>query len=628
MKRKIIKKANPNSLKTCRSFKPPIGFSIVNLKADNKPIIYITQDETLNQLKFNITNQTNKKIILKKQEAKFKMTFGRLLVNDELKSLKITTEGWDIKFIEEEQDKRWELMPVSDIEFNTGTTITFNLSNLTASNPPTSDNFTVCYENIGNLDDDRYMIKLFLQKPPREGLKELSVVYDWLDRGNNIVYTSADQKELIANKIAFFITNPSASPLVDKPFGPEKPCFKISFLTMNRPPESGASPDAGYDVLTYHDLAKDIYIKPIGNLKDNWEVAPGYGEENQRLIWELKPLNPEVLGPNASVEFSLENIRTVLPPYITTLYIQYTHIPGYNDGYVTLSIEKREPIPGILSFNADETNIKPNEKVNFSWQTFAVDTVELSYLDENEQKIIKSTRRKEIDLSQVNFSISPKQTTTYTLTAYARDQEKDQKQITITVQKLSVEFEIDPLEIHSGDKSTLSWNVRGSDRDYCLFCPGEIKKELNGTVDICPTIETTYSITGYLLNKTVSVQKKISILPPPPPPRIIKFEVIQWNPDPPNDVNNGKAHIAWELENVASGSLEGNTLQRLNLSNIEGRDMTKKGDIWVTLNSEGEYYTKPVNHYKLMCMGLDGKTTLIKWMRIGFYGSWICQLLE
>ena len=622
-----LKKNKPRSLKIFKSFKPPIGFSIANSKAESKPLIYITQDASLNQLKFNIINQTNKKIIVKKQEAKFKITFGSLLTNGELKNLKITAEGWDVKFVEE-QNKRWELTPINDIEFNASAIITFNLSNLTASNQPTSDNFTVYYENIGNLDDDCYIIKLFLQKPPIEELKELSVVCDWLDRRNNIIYTSADQKELIANKIAFFITNPSASPLVDKPFGPEKPCFKISFLTMDRPPGSEASPDAGYDVLTYHDLAKDIYIKPIGNLKDNWEVVPGYGEENQRLIWELKPLSSEILGSNASVEISLENIRTVLPPYITTLYLQYTNVPGYNDGYILLSIEKREPIPGILNFYANEANIKPNEKVNISWQTFAVDTVELSYLDENEQKIIKSSRRKEIDLSQVNFSSLPKQTTTYTLTAYARDQEKDQKQMTITVQKLSVEFEANPLEIHSGDKSTLSWNVRGSDRDYCLFGPGEVKKELSGTMEVFPTIETTYSITGYLLNQPVSVQKKVNILPPPPPPRIIKFEVIQWNPDPPNDVNNGKAHIAWELENVASGSLEGDRLQRLNLSNVEGRDMTKKGDIWVTLNSEGEYYTTPVNHYKLMCMGLDGKTIVIKWMRIGFYNSWVWQILE
>jgi len=622
-----LKKNKPRSLKIFKSFKPPIGFSIANSKAESKPLIYITQDASLNQLKFNIINQTNKKIIVKKQEAKFKITFGSLLTNGELKNLKITAEGWDVKFVEE-QNKRWELTPINDIEFNASAIITFNLSNLTASNQPTSDNFTVYYENIGNLDDDCYIIKLFLQKPPIEELKELSVVCDWLDRRNNIIYTSADQKELIANKIAFFITNPSASPLVDKPFGPEKPCFKISFLTMDRPPGSEASPDAGYDVLTYHDLAKDIYIKPIGNLKDNWEVVPGYGEENQRLIWELKPLSSEILGSNASVEISLENIRTVLPPYITTLYLQYTNVPGYNDGYILLSIEKREPIPGILNFYANEANIKPNEKVNISWQTFAVDTVELSYLDENEQKIIKSSRRKEIDLSQVNFSSLPKQTTTYTLTAYARDQEKDQKQMTITVQKLSVEFEANPLEIHSGDKSTLSWNVRGSDRDYCLFGPGEVKKELSGTMEVFPTIETTYSITGYLLNQPVSVQKKVNILPPPPPPRIIKFEVIQWNPDPPNDVNNGKAHIAWELENVASGSLEGDRLQRLNLSNVEGRDMKKKGDIWVTLNSEGEYYTTPVNHYKLMCMGLDGKTIVIKWMRIGFYNSWVWQILE
>jgi len=622
-----LKKNKPRSLKIFKNFKPPIGFSIANSKAESKPLIYITQDASLNQLKFNIINQTNKKIIVKKQEAKFKITFGSLLTNGELKNLKITAEGWDVKFVEE-QNKRWELTPINDIEFNASAIITFNLSNLTASNQPTSDNFTVYYENIGNLDDDCYIIKLFLQKPPIEELKELSVVCDWLDRRNNIIYTSADQKELIANKIAFFITNPSASPLVDKPFGPEKPCFKISFLTMDRPPGSEASPDAGYDVLTYHDLAKDIYIKPIGNLKDNWEVVPGYGEENQRLIWELKPLSSEILGSNASVEISLENIRTVLPPYITTLYLQYTNVPGYNDGYILLSIEKREPIPGILNFYANEANIKPNEKVNISWQTFAVDTVELSYLDENEQKIIKSSRRKEIDLSQVNFSSLPKQTTTYTLTAYARDQEKDQKQMTITVQKLSVEFEANPLEIHSGDKSTLSWNVRGSDRDYCLFGPGEVKKELSGTMEVFPTIETTYSITGYLLNQPVSVQKKVNILPPPPPPRIIKFEVIQWNPDPPNDVNNGKAHIAWELENVASGSLEGDRLQRLNLSDVEGRDMKKKGDIWVTLNSEGEYYTKPVNHYKLMCMGLDGKTIVIKWMRIGFYNSWVWQILE
>jgi len=500
------------------AFKPELGFTVSNAESGGKPLIYITKNPTLNKLKFSIANQTNKKIILKSQESKFKITFGRLLTSNEIRNIQISIEGenWDTLFLEENNIISLALTPKQDINFDPSCIFTFFLNNLLASNQPTSDNFTVCYENIGILDDDCYVIKLFLQNPPAEELKDLtqSLICDWLDRNYKIVYTTEEEEEPISNKITFHITNKGFSALVDKPFGAEKPSFKISFLTIARPAKSEANPNAGYNALTYHDLAKDVYIKPISNAKENWEAIPGDGIENQNLIWELKPLSPEILEAGSSIEVSLENIKTYLPPYITTMYIQYTNIPGYNDGYIALSIEKRRPIPGILSFYADAVNIKPEQEISLSWNTFAVDRLVLSYFEDGKVNSFDS-KKNEIKIVEDSYKLKPETATIYTLTAYKLDKMIDQKQLYIAVHEdFSFAMEVTPSESAVGGKINMIWSIKGSSKDYCILNPGEQMLPLKGKKEVIVKETTLFSMTAFNNKKEVTQEKTVKVYPP------------------------------------------------------------------------------------------------------------------
>lgn len=500
------------------TFKPELEFTVSNAEASGKPLIYISQKSTINKLNFSITNKTKKEIILKNQKSKFKITFGRLLKSSEVRNIQVTTvgESWDTLFLEENNITSLSLTPKQDIDFNPSTTFTFFLNNLLASNQPTSDNFTVCYENIGVLDDDCYVIKLFLQNPPTEELKDLtqSLICDWLDRNDKIVYTTEEEEDPISNKITFYITNKGFSALVDKPFGVEKPSFKISFLTIARPDKSEANPNVGYNALTYHDLAKDIYIKPISNAKENWEVIPGYGIENQNLIWELKPLSPEVLGAGSSIEVSLENIKTYLMPYITTMYIQYTNIPGYNDGYIALSVEKKAPTPGILSFYANAVNIKPEQEISLSWNTFAVDRLVLSYFEDGKVNSFDS-KKNEIELVEDSYKLKPETATSYTLTAYKLDKMIDQKQLYIAVHEdFSFTMEVTPSESAVGGKINMIWSIKGSSKDYCILNPDEHMLPLKGQKEVIAKETTIFSMTAFNNKKEVTQEKIVKVYPP------------------------------------------------------------------------------------------------------------------
>lgn len=500
------------------TFKPELEFTVSNAEASGKPLIYISQKSTINKLNFSITNKTKKEIILKNQKSKFKITFGRLLKSSEVRNIQVTTvgESWDTLFLEENNITSLSLTPKQDIDFNPSTTFTFFLNNLLASNQPTSDNFTVCYENIGVLDDDCYVIKLFLQNPPTEELKDLtqSLICDWLDRNDKIVYTTEEEEDPISNKITFYITNKGFSALVDKPFGVEKPSFKISFLTIARPDKSEANPNVGYNALTYHDLAKDIYIKPISNAKENWEVIPGYGIENQNLIWELKPLSPEVLGAGSSIEVSLENIKTYLMPYITTMYIQYTNIPGYNDGYIALSVEKKAPTPGILSFYANAVNIKPEQEISLSWNTFAVDRLVLSYFEDGKVNSFDS-KKNEIELVEDSYKLKPETATSYTLTAYKLDKMIDQKQLYIAVHEdFSFTMEVTPSESAVGGKINMIWSIKGSSKDYCILNPDEHMLPLKGQKEVIAKETTLFSMTAFNNKKEVTQEKIVKVYLP------------------------------------------------------------------------------------------------------------------
>jgi RHS repeat-associated protein len=148
---------------------------------------------------------------------------------------------------------------------------------------------------------------------------------------------------------------------------------------------------------------------------------------------------------------------------------------------VTLEIREKAPIsPPEIDFSAEPQEIKQGDSSTLSWTTANADSVSI---DQGIGSVDQSGFR----------SVSPQETTTYTLTASGAGGTTTES-VTVTVRLLpTVTMSADPETITIGDSSTLSWVSFNVDKAYIDNGIGEMP--LNGSTIISPEHTTTYTIT-------------------------------------------------------------------------------------------------------------------------------------
>lgn len=146
----------------------------------------------------------------------------------------------------------------------------------------------------------------------------------------------------------------------------------------------------------------------------------------------------------------------------------------------------------INSFTADDYNINEGDDTDLNWSTTGCDYVNISSSEEN------FSNRPE----DGSVSVSPSDTTTYTLRAYPGG---DSRSLTIYVDSnnnntCSVDdFYVSPTSISRGQTATLHWSTSG-DIDYVNIYPGLGTRSDDGSASVSPYDTTTYTLTVYCNN--------------------------------------------------------------------------------------------------------------------------------
>lgn len=154
--------------------------------------------------------------------------------------------------------------------------------------------------------------------------------------------------------------------------------------------------------------------------------------------------------------------------------------------------------PTIVSFTATPTSIKPGESSTLAWTVQNADTVQITSIGN-------------VNPKQGTATVSPTQTTTYTLTASnAQGQVTSVQTVTVGTGGQNgvqiVNFQGNPLTINAGQSSTLTWTTTNADT---VTISGVGAVSPNGSTSVSPAQTTTYTLTAS--NKTGQASASVTI---------------------------------------------------------------------------------------------------------------------
>ena len=343
---------------------------------DGKHALYIDQP---NELTLVVLNRTADVITLKggapQPEAQlpadgptsFYVSFGGLLTSLELSSIGGANAKWNPPTAFLGAFQNVALVPKTDVPLPAAGRMAVAMTNVTVPSAATVAQVTVEYVNVPGVAPDAPIFALSIQKAPVTGAKDVQ----FGPSIEGLVLITYDDQHPHANTLTVTLQNDgqSAIPVADSVV------FNIRFLYADPP---------GYIALTTKDLSRNINLtarRIVAEMSDAWDSQ--YDDQNGRA-WTLRPagLNvkrPNLLEPGEAIELTVDSIVTRLAPGPTIVAIQWSGIPGYNDGYLPLNFEKQAAVQ-INSFSVDPPILPPTtvpQTVTLTWQTVNAETLEI-----------------------------------------------------------------------------------------------------------------------------------------------------------------------------------------------------------------------------------------------------------
>lgn len=251
------------------------------------------------------------------------------------------------------------------------------------------------------------------------------------------------------------------------------------------------------------------------------------------LTWQAQNADSVEISGIGSVNASSGSLQ-VTPTVTTTYTITAKNKAGEVKDTAQVIVD--QPTARVVSFTAAPSTIKAGESANLIWET------------ENAQKVTIS------GIGQVNptgtLSVSPKETTTYTITVTNQTGETNST-VTITVDqgtspKIGT-FTSTLVEIGEGEAATLTWQVEGAD-SVEITDLGKVAP--SGSAIVRPTETRTYTLTAKNKNGTSTAGVTIKVQPAA---RILSFTASPSQSFKPGD----PVRLAWSTSGAVEVSISG-----------------------------------------------------------------------
>ena len=351
----------------------PIRFDVSNPQTpDAGPIIYISDDgDKWGRLTITLTNRSGDNSDLKLDPAGVLQIYFEMLTPDDVANIKVPGDSaWAGG--PDKSGKHLELHPKDTIDIPSQGSIVIELHNVLGK-VPRQGKFRFYDES---LKIKNAVVQGFVQRPPEDAAKqwELACILDpreeYQNQGSTVYVTVHDRPE-IANYLLVHLYRTAGGTLPSA----GTPQLSFSFLT-------------GDDDLA---LCSDERLKSVSaTIQDQrpesrWK-APSKDGQGEDWVWTVDPANGggDLFPEKSFLTLRFDGIVTDMPPGNSMLFIHYTGLTAYDDGYIQVPVIKSNPVPYLRSFAASSGGnpVANGGTVNYgtlelSWDVFAADAVVL-----------------------------------------------------------------------------------------------------------------------------------------------------------------------------------------------------------------------------------------------------------
>ena len=296
----------------------------------------------------------------------------------------IQFDGWQCQHFNDDGEYL-ALSPKSNIVL-TSSTNSHIVSGTISVGPGTGTNSTsveVDYSNLQGISDNSYDFKVLVQNQPQAQKSLHDVLVCGFAEGSPLQVAVSLPNENLANTFEFFWRRKDNAPAQIQAGAHTK--FTVSFVYSRK------SGDPGYGALATAQKASssgEFNLKLTEQTPSGWQSNPQ--KDGRNPSWELTlPSGQDIVGTgaNAQTVFEFENAVSDVEAGLTEMYIQYENVPGYDDGFFTLPINKN-PRVNIKKFAASPTAIYgPGGQVYLSWEVDNAESVNLNTAAGNQRTV-------------------------------------------------------------------------------------------------------------------------------------------------------------------------------------------------------------------------------------------------
>ena len=300
--------------------------------------------------------------------------------------------------------------------------------------------------------------------------------------------------------------------------------------------------------------------------------------QSSTLNWVVENATTVTITPTLGSVDAHSGSSSVTPAATTTYTLTATGAGGTVNSTVTVTVGTvAAGNPQIVRFEAHPVTIAPGQQSTLSWTTTGAATVSISPVLGNQPLNGSAT-------------VTPAQTTTYTLTATSSDGHVVTAPVTETVAPGTIPqivvFVANPQTISTGQSSKLCWQVIGA--TSISISPG-VGSNLNANdcATVSPQQTTTYTLTA--INATGQIQANTTV-------NVGQLQILSFTATPAfSPVQGAAVVLAWQTQNATSVI-------------IVGPDLVTSG-----LPVNGSLSINPMqnNTYTLTAYGAGGQTTSV-----------------
>jgi uncharacterized cupredoxin-like copper-binding protein len=252
---------------------------------------------------------------------------------------------------------------------------------------------------------------------------------------------------------------------------------------------------------------------------------------SSQLVWQTEnATSVEITGIG---QVAASGNSTVSPTATTMYRLTARNAQGEENMTVTVTVRRQDV--RILRFLATPATITPGEASTLSWETENADTVNISGIG-NVAKAGATT-------------VSPTETTTYTITATGRFGSVTSTATVVVNQgglPRIIRFTTTPVEVLPGEQAALVWQVEDATE---VTISGLGRVENQGTSNVSPTQNTPYTITATNRNGSVNATTVLGVITP--------VKILNFVAEPSSQTAGEPVTLRWQTTNATEVVITG-----------------------------------------------------------------------